>query len=96
MGAIADVGSMSSMASQTSFAAYSASAASRSESPGGADALSFSTRHVRAATAPVEVKARARVHAHESLAVDEKENLKRRRSTIARVWKQVVRSVGHR
>ncbi|KAM5539768.1 hypothetical protein V8D89_006581 [Ganoderma adspersum] len=92
---VGSAGSISSMASQTSFGAYSArsgSAARRSESPGGAEALSFSTRHVRAATAPAEVKARA----HEGLAVDEKENLKRRRSTIARVWKQVVRSVGHR
>ncbi|PIL29352.1 hypothetical protein GSI_09403 [Ganoderma sinense ZZ0214-1] len=94
---VGPAGSISSMASQT----YGAqSVPRRRESlPGssGADALWFGPRqplHARAASAPAETKTKAK--AREGITAEEKENLKRRRSTIARVWKQVVRSVAHR
>ena len=86
---VGSAGSISSMVSQTSSSAYSArSSASGNGSGNGNESLlhgerlSFGSRHARAATAPAEATSG--------------ENLTRRKSTIARVWKQVVRSVAHR
>ena len=84
---VGSVGSISSMVSQTSSSAYSARSSASGNGNGNesllhGEGLSFGSRHARAATAPAEAMSG--------------ENLTRRKSTIARVWKQVVRSVAHR